>query len=75
MVSDDAVVMRQAGDRQEETRQSLTKLRRNIIFIYAGSTLTFLLLAYAVVKLVAAFYCPDSMVNVTGCVVMPKDDQ
>lgn len=41
--------------------------RRNVLVVRVLVVILLLLLAYALFKLVAAFWCPDSLVNLTGC--------
>merc|ERR1712113_1150748 len=70
---DDAMVTEQEAQRQKETQQSLISLRRRAIMINVCGALTFLALAYAGFKIAASFFCPHSMVNITGCVVLASD--
>ena len=56
--------------RNKEASINSQKLRRAILTVRAGVCLLVFTLAYAVAKLIATHICPDSIMHVTGCVVL-----
>jgi len=58
----------EACEHSQDDMDDMDKFRRNVRIVYGLVIFLCLSLAYAVLKLLMAFVCHDSLVNLTGCV-------
>ena len=49
-------------------------LQRNTKLIKAYTVILVVSLTYATAKVIAAYACPDSMLNITGCADVTRND-